>query len=108
MNFLSSKLWNLIVCAENIVVGENGKFASTGKPVNGTCWSHTTAGSGSGPYYSGAAGGGSGGGSINIFYKKTAEGFTTSKFEISASYSPNGTYNVGSIETGTYVKLLPW
>ncbi len=97
----------LVIYSESIIVGANGKFASSGKPINGSCWSHTTAGSYSGPYYSGGAGGGSGGGSINIFYKTNAEGFNSSKFEVSNNtYSPRGTYNVGTIENGTYVRLL--
>lgn len=53
----------------------------------------------------GGAGGGSGGGSINIFFNNQATGLDTSKFELSKAYSPAGTYNVGSIKTGTYEKL---
>lgn len=97
----------LTIYSDNIVVGSNGKFTSTGKEINGSCWAHTTAGSNSGPYYSGGAGGGSGGGSINIFYNNDAQGFSSSNFQVNnGQYSPIGTYNVGKIGTGTYIKLL--
>lgn len=92
----------LVIYSDSILVGEKGKFTSVGKPINGSCWSYKSGNI----YHSGGAGGGSGGGSINIFYKTNAEGFSSSKFEVSNnSYSPRGTYNVGTIETGTYVKL---
>lgn len=94
----------LVIYANNILVGQNGKFASKGKTINGSCWSWKE----DDKYYrSGGAGGGSGGGSINIFYKDKAEGFETSKFEvINGEYSPSGTYNIGSIATGNYTGLL--
>ena len=98
----------LVIYSKNIEVGEKGKFASAGKPINGSCWAYKPAGADPmyGPWASGGAGGGSGGGSINIFYKENAKGFTASKFELSTDqYSPKGTYNVGAIGTGEYVKL---
>ena len=93
----------LVVYGEQIIVGAQGKFASAGKPINGSCWAYKSGDT----YYSGGAGGGSGGGSINVFYKTNAEGFSGSKFEMTTNgYSPSGTYNVGSIGTEDYIKLL--
>lgn len=95
----------LVIYGEQITVGTQGKFASAGKPINGSCWSYKT--STYGTYMSGGAGGGSGGGSINIFYKTNAEGLSSSNFEMTTDgYSPSGTYNVGSIGTEDYEKLL--
>ena len=92
----------LIIYANNINVGDNAKFESYGKTVNGSCYAYK-----SGAYYSGGAGGGSGGGSINIFYEGTINGMSSDKFTvITGSYSPKGTFNVGSIENGTYETLL--
>lgn len=96
----------LVVYANSINIGETAKFASAGKTVNGSCWAYTS-GSGNGPYHSGGSGGGSGGGSINIFYKDEITGLNSSKFEvITGSYSPRGTYNVGTLKDGTYKNIL--
>ncbi len=95
----------LIVYASNIEIGENGVFESAGKSVNGSSWAYKVPNADK-EYRAGGAGGGSGGGSINIFYKDGITGSEASKFKVIAeSYSPAGTYNVGSIATGTYVPL---
>lgn len=91
----------IVIYADRIQVGETGKFSSLGKGINGSSWSYKSGNT----YMSGGAGGGSGGGSINIFFNNQATGLDTSKFELSKAYSPAGTYNVGSIKTGTYEKL---
>ena len=93
----------LIVYANTLSMGETGRFASAGKPINGSCWAYKYQ---ERWYRSGGAGGGSGGGSINIFYNDSIEGIDSSKFIVTESYSPSGTYNVGSIQTGTYQKTL--
>ena len=93
----------LMIYADNITIGDMAKFESYGKTINGSCWAYKY----NGIYMSGGAGGGSGGGSINIFYKNAILGLDSSKFTVVAgSYSPKGTYNVGSILTGTYQSTL--
>lgn len=93
----------LVIYANNIVVGENGKFASSGKPINGSCSAYKSEST----YMSSGAGGGSGGGSINIFFRNKAEGIEAKKFEVSTNaYSPKGSYNVGTIKTGSYVNVI--
>ena len=95
----------LIIYANSVEVGENGTFDSFGKTVNGSSWSYKD--NSAGIYHSGGAGGGSGGGSINIFYMDSVNGMDSSKFNvITGSYSPKGTYNVGTIKSGIYESLL--
>ena len=93
----------LVIYANNIGIGENGKFASSGKPINGSCSAYKSGTT----YMSSGAGGGSGGGSINIFFKNEAKGIEARKFEVSTNaYSPKGSYNIGTIKTGTYANVM--